>query len=153
MHSSAFSAVAPLQAQQSALTNTINALNGEASQLNDLEALLSSNESILRQAMRDADKVLEDAKKRNIPNVDEVLIAPTVVSRQLYEAVADERAIEDSRNVLAKALDKGRIGNQTWAKVSSEHFLEHEKSMRTLVTNGHDSKQEVLQGRNSSRKL
>lgn len=68
--------------------------------------------------MRDADKVLEDAKRRAVPNVDEVLVAPTVVAEQLYQSVAEEKAIEDSRAVLGKALDKGRIGGGVWAKVS-----------------------------------
>ena len=79
--------------------------------------MLSSNENILHQAMRDADKVLEDAKRRTVPNVDEVLVAPTVVAGQLYQSVAEEKAIEESRGVLGKALDKGRIGGGVWAKV------------------------------------
>ena len=87
------------------------------SQLNDLEALLTSNENILHQAMRDSDKVLEDAKRRTVPNIDEVLVAPTVVAEQLYQSVAEERAIEESRGVLARALDKGKIGGGVWAKV------------------------------------
>lgn len=107
----------PLHAQQAALTQTLNAINREISQLDDLEALLSSNENILHQAMRDADKVLEDAKRRTVPSVDEVLVAPTVVAGQLYQSVAEEKAIEESRGVLGKALDKGRIGGGVWAKV------------------------------------
>ena len=87
------------------------------SQLNDLDALLSSNEAIIHKAMRDADKVLGDAKRRDVPNVDEVLVAPTVVAGQLYQLVAEERSISESRNVLSKALDKGRINSGTWAKV------------------------------------
>ncbi len=87
------------------------------SRLNDLEAMLCSNEDILHKAMRDADKVLEDAKRRKVPNVDEVLVAPTVVAEQLYQSVAEERAIEESRGVLGKALDKGRIGGGVWARV------------------------------------
>lgn len=67
--------------------------------------------------MRDADKVLDDAKRRKIPNVDEVLVAPTVVAGQLYASVAEEMAIEESRAVLGKAFDKGRIGGGVWAKV------------------------------------
>ena len=121
------SAIAPLRAQQAALTTTLNNVNIEISQLDELEKLLSSNERILHQAMRDADAVLEDAKKRQVPNVDEVLFAPTVVARQLYEAVADERAVEDCRAVLMKALDKGRIGGGVWAKqtrgLAREEFL------------------------------
>lgn len=67
--------------------------------------------------MRDADKVLEDAKRRTVPNIDEVLVAPTVVAEQLYQSVAEERAIEECRGVLGKALDKGKIGGGVWAKV------------------------------------
>lgn len=74
--------------------------------------------------MRDADKVLEDAKRRTVPNIDEVLVAPTVVAGQLYQSVAEEKAIEESRGVLGKALDKGRIGGGVWAKVrKSSYFL------------------------------
>lgn len=79
--------------------------------------MLSSNEKILHQAMRDADKVLEDAKRRKVPDVDEVLVAPTIVAGQLYQIVAEEKATEESRGVLAKALDKGRISGAVWAKV------------------------------------
>ena len=67
--------------------------------------------------MRDSDKVLEDAKRRTVPNIDEVLVAPTVVAEQLYQSVAEERAIEESRGVLGRALDKGKIGGGVWAKV------------------------------------
>lgn len=116
-YASNLSALLPLRAQQTALTATLNAINAEMTQLNELETLLSSNEAILHQAMRDADKVLDDAKRRKVPNIDEVLVAPTIVAGQLYANVAEERAIEDSRAVLGKALDKGRIGGGLWAKV------------------------------------
>ena len=116
-HAHNLAALPPLRAQQAALTQTLNDINREISQLNDLESLLSSNENILHQAMRDADKVLEDAKRRTVPNIDEVLVAPTVVAGQLYQSVAEEKAIEESRGVLGKALDKGRIGGAVWAKV------------------------------------
>ncbi|KAL6715507.1 Suppressor protein stp22 of temperature-sensitive alpha-factor receptor and arginine permease [Lecanora helva] len=126
-HDSNLSALPPLRAQQAAMTSTLNAINAEMSQLNDLEALLSSNEAILHQAMQDADKVLEDAKRRKVPNIDDVLVAPTVVAEQLYQLIAEERAIEESRGVLGKALDKGRIGSGLWAKqvrsLAREEFL------------------------------
>ena len=67
--------------------------------------------------MRDADKILEDAKRRTVPNIDELLVAPTVVAGQLYHSVAEEKTIEESRGVLGKALDRGRIGGGVWAKV------------------------------------
>ncbi|KAG8526655.1 uncharacterized protein KY384_008084 [Bacidia gigantensis] len=118
VHNSNMLAITPLRAQQAALTSTLNAINREISQLDDLETLLTSNESILRRAMRDADKVLDDAKRRKVPNVDEVLVAPTVVAGQLYRTVAEEKAIEDARGALGKALDKGKIGGFVWAKPS-----------------------------------
>lgn len=111
------SAIPPLRAQQAALNKTLNSINHEMSQLNDLQALLDSNEKILRQAMLHADKVLEDAKRRDVPAVEEVLVAPTVVAGQLYEAVIEERVLEECRTVIGKALDKGRIGGDVWAKV------------------------------------
>ena len=116
-HAANNSAISPLLTQQRALNSTLEAISLEISQLNDLEKMLSSNEAILHQAMRDADKVLEDAKRRKVPNVDDVLVAPSIVAGQLYQAVAEERAIEDCRAVLGKALDKGRIGGGVWAKV------------------------------------
>lgn len=110
-------AIPPLRAQQSALNDTLNGVKQEIAQLNDLQALLDSNEKILRQAMLDADKVLEDAKRRDVPAVEEVLVAPTVVAGQLYENVVEERVLEECRTVVGKALDKGRIGGDVWAKV------------------------------------
>ncbi|KAL8969294.1 MAG: hypothetical protein Q9197_004414 [Variospora fuerteventurae] len=121
-HASNMSAIPPLRAQQAALNDTLNNINREMSQLNDLQGLLESNEKILRQAMHDADKVLDDAKRRDVPAVEEVLVAPTVVARQLYENVIEERVLEECRTVIGKALDKGRIGGDVWAKVFGAAF-------------------------------
>ena len=78
--------------------------------------------------MHDADKVLEDAKHRKVPNADEVLVAPTLVAGQLYQLVAEERAIEESRGLLGKALDKGRIGPGVWSKVMTVQEFRNEVS-------------------------
>lgn len=70
--------------------------------------------------MRDADGVVEEAKRRkDPPGVDEVLVAPTVVGGQLYELCAEERALEEARGVIGRGLDRGRVGVEVWAKVSS----------------------------------
>ncbi|KAL8786874.1 MAG: hypothetical protein Q9213_002505 [Squamulea squamosa] len=126
-YASNMSAIPPLRAQQAALNETLNRVNQEITQLNDLQVLLDSNEKILRQAMLDADKVLEDAKRRDVPAVEEVLVAPTVVAGQLYENVVEERVLEECRTVVGKALDKGRIGGDVWAKqtrsLAREEFL------------------------------
>ncbi|KAL8871805.1 MAG: hypothetical protein Q9198_007338 [Flavoplaca austrocitrina] len=77
--------------------------------------------------MLDADKVLEDAKRRDVPAVEEVLVAPTVVAGQLYESVVEVKVLEECRIVVGKALDKGRIGGDVWAKqtrsLAREEFL------------------------------
>lgn len=111
------SAISPLRVQQAALNEALNKINQEISQLSDLQAMLDSNEKILRQSMRDVDQVLEDAKRRDVPAVEEVLVAPTVVAGQLYENVIEERVLEETRAVVGRALDKGRIAGDVWAKV------------------------------------
>ena len=77
--------------------------------------------------MRSADTVVADAAHRTVPGVDEVLVAPTVVGEQLYELVAEERACVEARAVLGRALDRGRIGCEGWAKgvrgLAREEFL------------------------------
>ena len=77
--------------------------------------------------MRDADGCVASAQHRSVPGVDEVLVAPTVVGQQLYELVADERACTETREVLGRALDRGRIGSEVWVKkvreLAREEFL------------------------------
>jgi ESCRT-I complex subunit TSG101 len=62
--------------------------------------------------------VIKDASTRRVPDVDDVLVAPTVVGGQLYELVAEERALAETRWVLGKGLDGGRIGLEVFLKVS-----------------------------------
>jgi ESCRT-I complex subunit TSG101 len=110
-------AVVPLQAQQAALQNAYGRLQSELDQLQQLDAALASNEQILRDAMQEADRVMEDARRRKAPDVDDVLVAPTVVGGQLYTVAAEERGISEALFVLGRALDKGRIGADVFVKV------------------------------------
>ena len=66
--------------------------------------------------MASADAVLADAKTRAVPDIDEVLVAPTRVEGQLYEVVCEERAVRDSRAFLGRCLDRGRVGGEVWAR-------------------------------------
>lgn len=50
------------------------------------------------------------------PPIDEVLVAPTVVGKQLYDLVADERGIQQAIYALQAALVKGVIGADTWSR-------------------------------------
>ena len=110
-------AVLPLQAQQSALQNAHARLQAELDQLQQLAAALASNERILRDAMHEADRVMDDARRRKAPDVDDVLVAPTVVGGQLYGVAAEERGIAEALFVLGSALDRGRVGADVFVKV------------------------------------
>jgi ESCRT-I complex subunit TSG101 len=100
------------------MLTSLNAMNAEIQQLESLSSLLSSNTSILQTSMREADQVIESSAHRKAPNVDELLVAPTVVGNQLYEAVCEERALGDTLFVLGRAVERGRITPQTFAKMT-----------------------------------
>ncbi|KAF2643723.1 UEV-domain-containing protein [Massarina eburnea CBS 473.64] len=120
-------AIPPLQAQQSALQTAYTRLQSELDQLQQLDAALASNEKILRDAMLEADRVMEDARRRKVPDVDDVLVAPTVVGGQLYAVAAEERGIAEALFMLGKALDRGRVGADVFVKqtrsLAREQFL------------------------------
>lgn len=67
--------------------------------------------------MIEADRVMEDARKRKVPDVDDVLVAPTTVGTQLYTLAAEERGIADALFVLGRGLDGGRVGVEGFVKV------------------------------------
>ncbi|KAH6625195.1 UEV domain-containing protein [Boeremia exigua] len=120
-------AVAPLRAQQQALQNAYSRLQAELGELQQLDAVLASNEQILKGAMVDADRAMDDARRRHAPDVDDVLVAPTVVGQQLYALAAEERGIADALFVLGRALDKGRVTADVFVKqtrsLAREQFL------------------------------
>jgi ESCRT-I complex subunit TSG101 len=68
--------------------------------------------------MVEADRVMEDARRRKVPEVDDVLVAPTVVGGQLWSLVCEERGIEECLFVLGAALNKGRVSGDVFVKVS-----------------------------------
>ncbi|KAJ4308284.1 Suppressor protein stp22 of temperature-sensitive alpha-factor receptor and arginine permease [Neodidymelliopsis sp. IMI 364377] len=120
-------AVAPLRAQQQALQTAYTRLQAELRELQQLDAALASNEQILKGAMVEADRAMDDARRRQAPDVDDVLVAPTVVGQQLYTLAAEERGIADALFVLGRALDKGRITVDVFVKqtrsLAREQFL------------------------------
>ena len=115
--SSNLSAIAPLRAQQAALQTAYSRLQAELGELQQLDAALASNEHILKGAMLDADRVMDDARRRKAPDVDDVLVAPTMVGGQLYALAAEEKGVADALFVLGRALDKGRISVDVFVKV------------------------------------
>lgn len=111
------SALTPLRSQQSALQNAYSRLQAELGELQQLDNALAANEQILKGAMIEADRVMEDARKRKVPDVDDVLVAPTTVGTQLYTLAAEERGIADALFVLGRGLDGGRVGVEGFVKV------------------------------------
>ena len=116
-------AIPSLQAQSVALQTAYGWLQSEVEELQRLDAALATNERILRETMREADRVIEGCKGRQLPDVDEVLVAPTVVGGQLWNLIAEERAIEDARVALQRALGRGRISGDVFIKVRISSVL------------------------------
>ncbi|KAL2186906.1 UEV-domain-containing protein [Thermothelomyces heterothallicus CBS 203.75] len=107
-----------LRAQRAAMLQAMTTLQAESAQLTQLTAVLNSNASILQDSLRQADSVIEGSANHPKPDIDELLVAPTVVGNQLYELVAEERALADAIFVLGRAVEKGRITPQTFAKMT-----------------------------------
>ncbi|PTB68365.1 UEV-domain-containing protein [Trichoderma citrinoviride] len=112
------SSMAGLEAQQSAMLSAMSALQAEMGQLTQLSNVISSNTNILHDALRKADAVIEGSRSYVVPDIDELLVAPTVVGNQLYRVVAEERALGDAIFMLGRAVERGRISPAAFAKMT-----------------------------------
>lgn len=111
-------------------------LQGEISALNTLHATLQSNTTVLQQSIHRADATIADTQARStsistssapstsatpgdtpgLPPIDDVLVAPTVVGKQLYDLVAEEQGIQQALYALQAALVRGVIGVDSWSR-------------------------------------
>lgn len=135
-----------LISQSHSLQAAMATLQGEVSALNALRATLQSNTTILQQTIHRADATIADAQARSatagpsssaaagasdshagLPPIDEVLVAPTVVGKQLYDLVADEQGLQHALYALQSALVRGVIGVDSWSRhtrgLAREAFL------------------------------
>ncbi|KAH7313791.1 UEV domain-containing protein [Stachybotrys elegans] len=112
------SSMAGLQAQRAAMQSVFPVLQSELGQLGHLSGILTSNTIILREALHKADAVIEGSGRHPTPDIDELLVAPTVVSNQLYMTVAEERALGDAIFMLGRAVERGRISPAVFAKLT-----------------------------------
>ncbi|CEL07661.1 hypothetical protein ASPCAL10817 [Aspergillus calidoustus] len=133
------SAAQSLTSQSHSLHTAIATLQSEISSLTTLNSTLQSNSSVLQQSLHRADAVIADAQSRanntnttnlpssstdptaagtgtGLPPIDDVLVAPTVVGKQLYDLVAEERGIQQAIYALQAALVKGVISVETWSR-------------------------------------
>ncbi|KAI1389312.1 UEV-domain-containing protein [Hypoxylon trugodes] len=112
------SSLAGLAAQRAAMLTARQALQSDAAALGPLTAMLSSNASILQHSLREADRVVSSARGREPPPIDDLLVAPTVVANQLYDVVAEERALGDAIFVLGRAVERGRVAPAVFARTT-----------------------------------
>ncbi|KIW62271.1 hypothetical protein, variant [Phialophora macrospora] len=135
------SALQPLSSQHAALQQTMQTLNSELANLKTLHATLSSNISLLQSSLTKADGTISSAHARasrnEIPAVDEMLTAPTVVARQLYDAACEERGIEAAILALQEGFVRGRVGSEVWARRTRELAREEFKRRWMVKKIGH----------------
>lgn len=62
--------------------------------------------------------MVSNARTRAPPPIDDLLVAPTVVANQLYDVVAEERALGDAIFVLGRAVERGRISPAVFARTT-----------------------------------
>ncbi|KXG46612.1 Steadiness box [Penicillium griseofulvum] len=119
-----------LVSQSRSLHAAMATLQGEVSALNNLHATLQSNTTVLQQSIHRADATIADAQARStsistssshgdtsgLPPIDDVLVAPTVVGKQLYDLVAEEQGIQQALYALQAALVRGVIGVDSWSR-------------------------------------
>lgn len=69
--------------------------------------------------------------------MDEILVPPTVVGKQLYDLVTDEAGIQHALYALQAALVKGVIAPETWARhtrsLAREAFLKRALGRKVAV--------------------
>ncbi|KAJ4396216.1 Suppressor protein stp22 of temperature-sensitive alpha-factor receptor and arginine permease [Gnomoniopsis smithogilvyi] len=107
-----------LQAQRTAMLNAMSTMQSEIGALAQLSNLLQNNTNILQDTMRRADEVIQNSTRLPEPDVDQLLVAPTVVANQLYDLVAEERALADAIFVLGRAVERGRVAPAVFAKTT-----------------------------------
>lgn len=100
------------------MLNAMSTMQSEIGALTQLSNLLQNNTNILQDTMRRADEVIQNSTKLPEPDIDQLLVAPTVVANQLYDLVAEERALADAIFVLGRAVERGRIAPAVFAKTT-----------------------------------
>lgn len=93
-------------------------LNAELQQVQSLDVVLNTNEQILHRSIRDCDTVIETSKSTPAPNIDEVLVAPTVAAQQLWNLCADDAAIKEALWCLQRAVGNGRISGTDFVRLT-----------------------------------
>ncbi|RMZ88392.1 hypothetical protein DV736_g4378, partial [Chaetothyriales sp. CBS 134916] len=117
-------AIPPLQSQNAALQSTMPRLQAELASLSALQDTLKSNISLLQESLSHADQTISSARQRaaagDIPKVDDMLVPPHVVGKQLYDTVTEERGVETAIFALHDAFIRGRVSSDVWSRKTRE---------------------------------
>lgn len=81
--------------------------------------------------MATCDAVIAGTADKPAPNVDEILVVPSVVGSQLWAAVADAEACREAMDVLQRGVDRGRVGGNEF--VRGMRALGRERFLRLVV--------------------
>lgn len=100
------------------MLNAMSTMQSEIGALAQLSNLLQNNTNILHETMRRADDMIQSSARLPEPDIDQLLVAPTVVGNQLYDLVAEERALADAIFVLGRAVERGRVASAVFAKTT-----------------------------------
>ena len=57
---------------------------------------------------------------KGVPSIDECVIPPTLVARQLYDAVAEQRGYEAAIYALTDGFVRGRMESKVWERKTRE---------------------------------
>ncbi|KAL5628856.1 hypothetical protein BROUX41_002247 [Berkeleyomyces rouxiae] len=112
------SSIAGLHAQRDAMASAMQGMHAELGDLAHFQQTTATNMGILTDTLKSADKAIADSAALPNVDIDELLVAPTVVANQLYAVVAEERALNDAIFVLGRALERGRISPAVFAKTT-----------------------------------
>ncbi|CCG83553.1 Predicted protein [Taphrina deformans PYCC 5710] len=94
------------------------ALSSEMHTLTRLVHVSGNNAKILQDKIAQAKQLIDETKQEGVPEVDQCLVAQNVVYNQLYDAVTQELAIEDTIYALGKALETERLSMDDFLKVT-----------------------------------
>ncbi|KAK6513335.1 hypothetical protein TWF281_004966 [Arthrobotrys megalospora] len=119
--SKTMSSLEQTSSQAEAMAKTEAYMERERIELIRINDVCEKDQRILNERIGMADELIREVRDREAPNIDAVVVAPTVVHNQLYELVTDDMAIEDTIYVLGKALDKERI--------TLDVFLKHTRAL------------------------
>ena len=117
-----------LQAQHTALLTARTHLHTELHTCTALaDGPIASNESILHAALRACATTIANADATPSPPIDDVLVPPSVLARQLWMRVADVAAGRRAMHALRRALDRARVRPDDFARhmrtLGRENFL------------------------------